>query len=145
MHFSGQWKGWIRPKGPSNPESHLQQWPIAHIYHYAGQKVNRDQFSVELQICQTPGKSKSPNPKTVMHGSYKAKACSFLLTIFPPVNYYCIPWFFSTSLTSIYIWSHGQQGRNMSLNSQEQFSSSLAPLHWASAEVPRWGRSWDLG
>lgn len=56
---------------------------------------------------QTPGKSKSQNTKAMMHLSNMAKVHLFLLTIFPPVDYHSIPWFFH-SVSPAFIF--GQMG-----------------------------------
>jgi len=100
--LSGPWSGWIRPKCPSDPEPHLLK---ARIWQYRGQQGP----ALSWASGDQPSKSKSPKPRSVVHPSHVAKACSFLLTTFPPVDYCWIPSrFFFSNLTSIYIWSNGQ-------------------------------------
>lgn len=83
-------------------------------YHIFTNTQDKGQWGLVLNWAsdyRTAGKSKSPNPESVMHLSCMAKECPFLLTILPPVDYHCIPsrccFFFSQS-NSIYISSNGQ-------------------------------------
>lgn len=61
----------MRPKYPSDPESHLQQWPVAHICQYTGHRTTGTGPQLSFRL-PTTRQVKKPKPQdsdaSVEHG-----------------------------------------------------------------------------